>query len=78
MKLDCPACYGTGSSGETGGPCPDCEGRGYTCWMRVSCPPYKKAEFVYRDYGTETDEDGTIPNGDADKAIASWQQEVKV
>jgi RecJ-like exonuclease len=44
MKLDCPACHGTGVSGGTGGPCPDCEGRGYTCWMRVSCPPYKRAE----------------------------------
>lgn len=55
MKLDCPACYGTGTRGETGGPCPDCEGRGYTCWMRVSCPPYKKAEPRGADYGTESD-----------------------
>ena len=54
MKVKCPDCCGTGTDSENV-TCENCEGKGIICYMRVSCPPYKKAEFKYHDYGTEVD-----------------------
>lgn len=47
MQVKCPDCCGTGTDSENV-TCENCEGKGHICYMRVSCPPYKKGEMHIR------------------------------